>query len=250
MAVLTVGLAMAGCGGAQPAAAPGPACAAGQAGQAPVPLSVEQTRNAVVIAAVEQRLGVPHHAVTVALATAMQESGLRNLPYGDRDSLGLFQQRPSQGWGPSAVVLTPRLAAASFYRRLVRVPHWATLPVTQAAQAVQHSALPKAYGQQEPQARVLARALTGEVPAGLACSAPPPHAASPAVQVRALADRELGSGGLTPRTPAGQWAAGAWLVGHAADLGLTRVEVRGRRWTSSAGTWQTGPQPSSGLYFA
>ncbi len=73
---------------------------------------------------VGKRLGLADHAVSVALATAPQESKLRNLNYGDRDSLGLFQQRPSQGWGPPAKILVPRLAAAAFYTRLRSVPGW------------------------------------------------------------------------------------------------------------------------------
>src|SRR5438105_2477291 len=93
-------------------------------------LDVDQAENSTTIAAVGKRLGLPDHAVTIALAAALQESKLRNLHYGDRDSLGLFQQRPSQGWGTSAEILTPSYAAAAFFRELTRVNGWATLPVT------------------------------------------------------------------------------------------------------------------------
>src|SRR5450432_1385615 len=102
-------------------------------------LAIDQASNSTTIAAVGKRLGLPDHAVTVALATALQESRLRNLAYGDRDSLGLFQQRPSQGWGTSTEILTPSYAAAAFFRALVRVDGWATLPITVAAQEVQRS---------------------------------------------------------------------------------------------------------------
>ncbi|MHB8467465.1 MAG: heavy metal transporter, partial [Acidimicrobiales bacterium] len=78
-------------------------------------LDIPQAANATTIAAVGQRMGLPNHAVTIALATALQESKLRNLDHGDLDSIGLFQQRPSQGWGPPSVLLVPRLAAAAFY---------------------------------------------------------------------------------------------------------------------------------------
>jgi hypothetical protein len=81
-------------------------------------LSEEQAENAATIAAVGIRLGLPDHAVTVALAAALQESGLHNLPDGDRDSAGLFQQRPSQGWGTHAQVLDPVYASTAFYSRL------------------------------------------------------------------------------------------------------------------------------------
>jgi len=121
-------------------------------------LDIDQAANSTTIAAVGKRLGLPNHAVTVALAAALQESRLRNLPYGDRDSLGLFQQRPSQGWGTSAEILTPSYAAAAFFRELIRVNGWATLPITVAAQEVQRSGAPTAYAQWEPQARALAMA--------------------------------------------------------------------------------------------
>src|SRR4051812_31294174 len=78
-------------------------------------LDVEQAANSTTIAAVGKRLGLPDHAVTVALAAALQESRLQNLAYGDRDSLGLFQQRPSQGWGTSTELVRPSYAAAAFF---------------------------------------------------------------------------------------------------------------------------------------
>src|SRR5437868_14302602 len=113
-------------------------------------LDLDQARNATTIAAVGKRLGLPDHAVSIALATAYLESGLHNLNHGDRDSLGLFQQRPSQGWGTPAQILTPHYAAAAFYQHLARVPRWQVLPVTQAAQKVQRSALPNGYSLFEP----------------------------------------------------------------------------------------------------
>jgi hypothetical protein len=108
-------------------------------------IDLDQAANATTITAVGKRLDMPDHAVTVALATALQESQLHNIDYGDRDSLGLFQQRPSQGWGTAAQVMNPRYAAAAFFKALARVPGWQTMPVTDAAQAVQHSNAPQAY---------------------------------------------------------------------------------------------------------
>lgn len=108
-------------------------------------LSEEQMGNAAVITAVGVDMDMPDRAVVVALATAMQESGLRNLDYGDRDSLGLFQQRPSQGWGTSRQVRDPEYAATKFYQALRRVDGWEQMRVTEAAQAVQISAFPEAY---------------------------------------------------------------------------------------------------------
>lgn len=229
------GSVLSGCGAGHPEALP--LCTAGS-----VVLTPEQTANAATIAAVGKRLGMPDHAVTVALATALQESGLRNLDHGDRDSLGLFQQRPSQGWGSAQTVRTPRLAAASFYRHLTRVRGWETLDVTEAAQRVQHSAAPEAYAQWETAARDLARALTGEVPAGLACryTPSPRPSAAPQVAVQALAD--LGPGGLGPaRTPAAAWTAASWLLAHAPSYGITTVSVQGQTWTALRGTWRADP---------
>jgi len=130
------------------------------------PQQVENARTIAEVAAVE---GMPNHAVTVALATALQESKLRNISHGDRDSVGLFQQRPSQGWGTADQLTTPRFAAAAFYRALAEVEGWETMPVTDAAQEVQISAAPNAYAKWEAQARVLARILTGEVPDQIEC---------------------------------------------------------------------------------
>ena len=96
---------------------------------------------------------MPAQGQVIALAAALQESGLRNLAHGDRDSLGLFQQRPSQGWGTPIQIRTPTYAATRFYQALLAVPDWQQLPLTAAAQAVQHSAHPTAYAQHESAAR-------------------------------------------------------------------------------------------------
>lgn len=132
-------------------------------------LGVPQAANASTIAEMGKQAGMPDHAVTIALAAALQESQLRNLSHGDRDSRGLFQQRPSQGWGTPSQLTDPRYAAAAFYRALARVPGWAAMSVSDAAQHVQRSNAPDAYARWEPEARVLARLLTGEVPARMVC---------------------------------------------------------------------------------
>jgi hypothetical protein len=132
-------------------------------------LDREQAANAITITAAASAVGVPHHAVTIAVAAALQESQLHNLPHGDRDSLGLFQQRPSQGWGSADQILNPRLAAESFFRALAGIDHWQTLSVNAAAQLVQRSATPLAYAKWESEARAIARATTGEAPGTLTC---------------------------------------------------------------------------------
>jgi hypothetical protein len=126
-----------------------------------VTLTPEQAENAALISAVAVGRGLPAHAATIALATAYQESKLYNLREGDRDSAGLFQQRPSQGWGSRAQVTNPYYATNAFYDALQKIDGWETMRVTVAAQEVQHSAYPEAYAPHEADARVLASALTG-----------------------------------------------------------------------------------------
>jgi murein DD-endopeptidase MepM/ murein hydrolase activator NlpD len=119
----------------------------------------DQITNAAVIAAVGKQMQVPEQSIVTAIATAIQESRLRNLDHGDRDSLGLFQQRPSQGWGTPAQIMNPTYAATKFYRHLLAVPGWQHMTLNDAAQTVQRSATPNAYGQHELPARALAAAV-------------------------------------------------------------------------------------------
>lgn len=133
----------------------------------------EQAVNAATIAAVGTNRNMPRRAVTIALATALQESALRNLDHGDRDSLGLFQQRPSQGWGSPQEVTDPAYAANIFYEHLAKVPDYTELPLTVAAQRVQRSGYPEAYAKHEPDAALLAAALTGTSAASLTCDGRP-----------------------------------------------------------------------------
>ncbi|WP_226359323.1 C40 family peptidase [Pseudonocardia sp. ICBG601] len=119
----------------------------------------EQTENAATIVAriVERQL--PRRAAVIAVSTAIVESQLRNIAYGDRDSLGLYQQRPSQGWGPPARVLNPVAATDSFLDRLIALPGWASMAPGTAAQAVQRSAFPDRYAPQEGPAAALVEQL-------------------------------------------------------------------------------------------
>ncbi|MGX1760360.1 C40 family peptidase [Streptomyces lydicus] len=119
----------------------------------------EQVPNAKKIQATGVAMRIPARGQVVALATALQESGLRNLTYGDRDSLGLFQQRPSQDWGTANEILDPVRASTKFYERLRKVPGWQSLSVAQAAQAVQRSGFPEAYAKWEPLATALQKAI-------------------------------------------------------------------------------------------
>ncbi|MFK0113880.1 C40 family peptidase [Streptomyces sp. NPDC091217] len=129
-------------------------------------LPAEQVPNAATIVATGLSLDVPTKGQIIALATAMQESRLRNLNYGDRDSLGLFQQRPSQGWGSAQQIRDPVYASEQFYQHLLKVDGWQQMTVTQAAQAVQKSGLPDAYAQWENLATTLQAAIAKTFPGG------------------------------------------------------------------------------------
>src|SRR4051812_20382269 len=152
--VVVVGLAWDADG--QDAAVPTDSCTLPASG---VTLTGEELANARTIAQVAWDRGLPERAVVIALATAMQESHLRNLDHGDRDSLGLFQQRPSQGWGTPEQVQDPVYAAGKFYDHLVQYPEWDTGRLTDIAQGVQRSAFPEAYQKHEAMAVELAGAL-------------------------------------------------------------------------------------------
>jgi hypothetical protein len=135
-------------------------------------LTANQVRNARTIVGVVVAQKLPQRAAVIAVATALQESKLRNEHYGDRDSLGLFQQRPSMGWGTNAQVLNPRHATRRFLDALQRVPDWRALPVTKAAQDVQRSAFPNAYAHWAPLAKELVKALLPKPDAAKTTPAP------------------------------------------------------------------------------
>lgn len=204
-------------------------------------LTPEQAANAATITMVSVDRELPRRAATIALATAIQESGLRNLNYGDRDSLGLFQQRPSQGWGTPEQVRDPVYASQAFYDVLVQVPDWQTGEVTVVAQAVQRSAFPDAYADHEGEARVLASVLTGQSHAGIGCRLGDPAGTGSAGQVLAKAERQFGADGEVtaggvrlqlPDTDAA-WAAASWAVAHAQAEQIRGVSVDGHRWDRS-----------------
>ncbi|MFJ1545318.1 hypothetical protein [Streptomyces sp. NPDC088246] len=235
-------------------------------------MSPEQASNAATISAVGTSRGLPERAVTIALATALQESGLRNIEHGDRDSLGLFQQRPSQGWGTEKQILDPVYSAGEFYRHLAEVPGYSRLPLTVAAQRVQRSGFPQAYAKHEPDAALLAAALTGRTPAALTCTPPRTTAAkADAAKVRAELVRAFGKDVLPAekRSPKdGTGAAGAsatstvsvpvraaraagdddsarrgwelahWAVAQSEALRLDEVAYAGRVWKAGSG-WRT-----------
>lgn len=215
-----------------------PRCTFTNAAGSSFDLSPEQARNAAIIAAVATRRDLPPRAATIGVATAMQESKLRNLPDGDRDSVGLFQQRPSQGWGTPAQIRNPVYATGKFYDALVKVPGWQTMPLTEAAQKVQLSAAPTAYAQHETEAATYAEALTGVRPEGVGCRLQDAATGPTAQQVRGQLETEAGLradivGGtlvLQTRTPRAAATAAGWAVASADDLGVTEVALGSRVW--------------------
>jgi murein DD-endopeptidase MepM/ murein hydrolase activator NlpD len=128
-------------------------------------LGSDQMHNAAVIISVGQQMQIPPRGWVIAIATAIQESGLRNLgnlgSNNDHDSLGLFQQRPSQGWGTPQQILDPSYSSHKFYEKLLQVKNWQSIPLTQAAQAVQKSAFPDAYAKHEQLASLVVNTLAG-----------------------------------------------------------------------------------------
>ncbi|GII99642.1 hypothetical protein CLV28_0213 [Sediminihabitans luteus] len=229
------------------------------------PLRLGQADNAALIGTTAVRRGMPARAATVGIATAMQESSLYNIDYGDRDSVGLFQQRPSQGWGTVEQIMDPVYSTNTFYDALDEVDGWHDMEVTVAAQTVQRSAFPDAYAQHEGMARAWASALTGWSPAALACTLD--DVAEPAPRdeaVRAFtarAERDLGFevvpvdgasgegslaltidatgyGGAAPADAArSAWAVGQWAVAVAAGTGVTSVGVADDAWSRDLGAW-------------
>lgn len=219
-----------------------------------VDLDPVQMANAATITAVGVRRGMPEQAVVIALATALQESKLENRDDGDRDSIGLFQQRPSQGWGSADKIKDPRYAADKFYSALKRVKGYQKMRVTDAAQQVQRSAYPNAYQKWADEAEVLARALTGKAASAVACTvtgAPAMRGAAATAALMSGLRLDWGSGlpsaaaaaqaaGLTVAVTSvtSGWQYAHWLVSHASDTGLERVRFGNVEWNASAGKWQ------------
>ncbi|MCO5992603.1 hypothetical protein [Actinoallomurus rhizosphaericola] len=206
-----------------------------------MPLDLDQAANAATIAAVALRKKLPEQAVVIAYATALQESHLRNLESGDRDSVGLFQQRPSQGWGTSTELKDPVYAANRFFSALVKVKDYTGLPVHDAAQKVQRSADGKAYARHEDDARIMAAAYTGRVPGAVRCWYPPNKRKKQDQARQALADlrktlkrKDTGDGITAPNARSG-WTIATWMVAHAQPYGIHEVRYAGRRWRSAQG---------------
>ncbi|MET9022127.1 hypothetical protein ABZV93_19305 [Actinopolymorpha sp. NPDC004070] len=234
-------------------------------------LPLEEAQNAALISAVSVRRGLPPRAASIALATAYQESGLRNIDYGHLDSVGLFQQRPSQGWGTVQQIQDPYYATGRFYSALAKVPGYTSMDIAVAAQRVQLSADGSAYSQHESSARVLASALTGQTPAAFSCEFSPPEQRGPTTTADLSAElakaygsergrvtgATVGRGGdglsvndtaalvldVPVRTGEGRfgWSVAQWSVAYAKRFGIASVSYAGRTWAAdrSKDGWRT-----------
>jgi len=228
-----------------------------------VTLDPEQGRNATLIAAIGVRRGLPARAVSIALATAYQESKIRNLPSGDRDSLGLFQQRPSQGWGTRREISNPYYSINAFYDVLAKIKNYQAMRITEAAQKVQRSGFPEAYQEHAPDARTLASVLTGYSTGGkFTCVVHQPtgHGSGDRVvrQVRQAygaidiartgtrQDVALHVSGAGGRRLA--WSVAQFVVAHGGDLRQDLVAYDGKRWRTgrhSEEGWTKGSEGSA-----
>jgi hypothetical protein len=214
-----------------------------------VALNPEQMAHAATIAAIGMQRRMPERAVVVALATAFQESKLENLSGGDRDSIGLFQQRPSQGWGTPEQISDPRYAANKFYAALNRVRGWEKMRVTDAAQRVQRSAYPEAYQKWADESTVLTKALLGNATGAVACTVDGEPAMRGAAAAAALdnglrldwgrleASAQVTGLTVPAASPQAGWRYAHWLVSHATDHGVKRVRFGGLEWTADDGAW-------------
>lgn len=212
-----------------------------------VRLTPEQARNAAIITGVAGKRGLPPRAASIGLATAMQESGLRNLDYGDRDSLGLFQQRPSMGWGTAEEVQDPWYASNAFYAAMEKVDGWETADIGDVAQKVQRSGFPDAYDKHVPDARILASALSGETPAAFTCSLVDTPTGDPAALKRFLT-KTMGSKPtvttsgetVTVKAPTvrSAWSAAAIAIADAGTDGTKSLGIADQSWqlTTPTGT--------------
>ncbi|MGB3185061.1 MAG: hypothetical protein WBG36_13195 [Ornithinimicrobium sp.] len=217
--------------------------------------SPEQSANAATMGVIAVQRGLPPRAATLAIATAIQESKLRNITYGDADSIGLFQQRPSQGWGSEEEILDPVYATNQFYDALIEVPGWQDGVITEVAQSVQRSAYPAAYADHEWEGRVMASTLTGQTPASMGCdldaAEDPGDPAGVAASLQALGMGASSDGTrvtVQANSSESAWSAATWAVANAESRAVVAVSVDGRTWSRDEDplTWSEGGDAEAG----
>lgn len=208
-------------------------------------LDPERAYYAALISGVSVKRGLAPRAASIALATAFQESGMRNLDYGHADSIGLFQQRPSKGWGTVEQIMDPWYSATAFYKALVKVKDWQDDDINDVAQKVQRSAHPEAYRKHVDKSRTLASSLTGQTPASFSCAVRSPGDADPEGMASYLKQTfgktitvAVADTGLTVSA---KDADVAWAAAHAAVAGTGRYGLA----TASIGDWTWTHDPWS-----
>lgn len=205
-------------------------------------LDLGQAEIASTVVGVVLTRGLPERAAVLTIGAALQESKLRNLAPGDgdRDSVGILQQRPSQGWGTAAQISDVRYATGKFLDAVVKVPHWQTDSLASVVQAVQVSADGAAYAQHEAEAQQVSDALTGAKPMGVSCSFGKPtvvaqaSTVAQAVTTNLPVDKPSISGRDITVTGAG-WATASWFICNADSLGIDSVRFDGHVWSRNKG---------------
>ena len=225
--------------------------------------TTDRAANAALISATAVDRDMPPRAASIALATAYQESQLQNIDYGDRDSLGLFQQRPSQGWGTESEIMDPIYSTNAFYDVLETIPDYTSGDINDIAQEVQRSGHPEAYRDHETEGRLYASALTGQSGANLVCTLGAVGSTVSPEQLRAELGRQFpratgsrrltsslaSASGTAPQLPADAgatalvidpggdetlgWTLASWAVARAADDGVVQVSYQDRLWDRS-----------------
>jgi hypothetical protein len=208
-------------------------------------LDLEQAQNASTMVGLVIKRNLPERAAVVSLMAGLQESKLRNIPSGDgdRDSVGILQQRPSQGWGTIAQISDVHYAAGKFLDALVKVDNWQGLPLADAIQEVQRSADGGAYAKHQTEAQVVSDALLGTTPAAVSCNFDKPTAVAAGSKIASQLAAELPVtaptvSGSQIRVAGAGWATSAWLVAHANTFGLESVRYAGQQWSRGTG-WKT-----------
>ena len=220
-----------------------------------VTLDLEQAHYASIVVGMSVKRGLPPRAASIAMATVYQETGIRNLNYGDLDSVGLFQQRPSQGWGSRKQLLDPYYATDKFYDALVKIDDWETADITTVAQRIQNSSYPDAYRDHEADARVLASALTGHSTAGFTCLERAGRSGKPSALVSSI-EKTFGAVsdktkdkvvGISARSGALAWAYAGHALANADRYGVVGVKVDGRQWQTDGFNLPTWTKINPGL---
>jgi hypothetical protein len=205
-------------------------------------LGLSQSQVASTMVSVVIKRGLPERASVLILGAALQESKLRNIPsgQGDRDSVGVLQQRPSQGWGTAEQLADVHYATGKFLDALIKVPNWQNDTLAAAIQAVQISADGQAYAKHEAQATAISDVLMGKSPAGVSCTfGKPSKVAAPATVVTQLTtDLPVSPptvSGKSIQVKGASWATTAWLIAHADRYGISSVRYNGKDWTRADG---------------